>query len=234
MRTLIGWGLLALIIYLFATYPTLYVMGGLALLFVVAQATFSSIDSWKRRRLEKARNKDAVEAASLFWLHAFRWENSGYGIDPNKLGGFKSMVKTLLAKAHVETGLMSYPEIGIFYHRPHCFGICPLLERAGETVHIAYGGILECSLPHVHMRISDERIEVTGTLGCTEWKEVWRKGESFDRITMAGHRWSGCQCGKPEHAALTTEHADPLRGFRAARTAQAPDMTCTASGASAS
>lgn len=231
---LLGWGFLALVAYLLYTYPFIYVVSGLLLALVATPFTFGVINGWKRRRFEKAWNKDAVEAASLFWLHGFRWEKSGYGIDPNKLGGFKRMVKSLLAQAHVQTGLKSYPEIGVFYHRPHCYGICPLLERAGETVQIAYGGILECSLPPVHMRISDERIEVYGSLGGSGWTEIWRKGESFDRIIMAGHSWSGCKCGNPEHAALTTEHADPVRRIRAARAAQGADMASTASGASAS
>ena len=213
MRNLIGWGLVALFAYLLFTYPPIYVLGGTALLLIAARVTLACVHRWQANQYEKAVNKDALQAAVLFWVHAFRWEKSGYGIDPNKLLGFKWRLQAELARAHAASGLQSYPDLGIFYHRPHDFSLCPLMVRAGEGCGIAYGGILECSLAHVHMRISDERIDITGTLGAYEWRTIWRKGDKPEAVIMDGHRWSGCQCGKPEHADLTTQLVNPYVWF---------------------
>ncbi|MBY0552643.1 MAG: hypothetical protein K2W95_35500 [Candidatus Obscuribacterales bacterium] len=209
----LGWGFLALVAYLLYTYPFIYVLGGLALAVIATQVTLACVNRWRANQYKKAVSKDALQAAVLFWVHAFRWEKSGYGIDPNKLMGFKWALERGLAQAHADSGLRSYPELGIFYHRPHDFSLCPLMVRAGEGCGIAYGCILECSLAHVHMRISDERIDITGTLGATEWRTIWRKGDKPEATIMAGHRWSGCQCGDPAHADLTTQLTDPRARF---------------------
>lgn len=221
MRKLIGWGLVALLVYLLLTYPFHYVLGGAVLLLIATQVTLACIVRYHARQYKKAVSKDALKAAVLFWVHAFRWEKSGYGIDPNKLIGFKWGLERGLAQAHAASGLQSYPDLGIFYHRPHDFSLCPLMVRAGEGCGIAYGGILECSLAHVHMRISDERIDITGTLGATEWRTIWRKGDKPEVTIMEGHRWSGCKCGSPAHADLTTQLTNPRARFVLQKPAEA-------------
>lgn len=212
MRSYIGWSLLALIVYLFCTCPFWWVVGGLAASCIAFNVALAGRDRWKAHQYRTAVSKPALQAAVTFWVHVFRWENSGYGIKPEKLLGFQWALERALASAHVQRGLKSYPEIGIFYHAPHNFGLDPLMTYAGESCGIAYGGILECSLAHVHMRITDEQIQITGTLGPTDWRTIWRKGDEPSVTIMEGHNWS-CKCGKREHADLTTQLVNPYQRF---------------------
>lgn len=156
-----------------------------ALVIAALTRLISSLRARRRRNaIEKRVCSEEALAATLFWYYALMrdWEPRK-PLNEGQLSAFRNNLQAMLATEYVDMG--AYPDVGVFYHAPHNYGVHPLLVRAAQASGIVSGGILQSMLPALRMRISPEEIAIR-TLSDNDWTVVWNVGEGALKMMDLG------------------------------------------------
>jgi len=183
----------------------LFILVAALLVFAVARWSIIALCASRRaKEIEKRICSEEVLAATLFWYYALMrdWEPRK-PLNEAQLSAFRNNLQTMLATEYVDTG--AYPDIGVFYHAPHNYGVHPLLIRVAQASGIVSGDILQSMLPSIRMRISPERIALR-RLSDSYWTVAWMAGDGAGKMIDLGKE--KCPRRSPSIAGSVTSAAN--------------------------
>lgn len=137
-------------------------------------------------RFDRALKSDAVRYVVNFWSTHLRnhYQVADFEIQRSR---FVMVLRNKLAQAYASTG--AFPDIGVFYHRPHCYGVDDLIWSAMHTVGIVTGINRDIDEHHLttsgRMKIAFDEVRMKSFTDAED-TVLWTAEKQYGSAVVAG------------------------------------------------